>query len=91
MTPTEDSEPAFPEYQKYVGLDEYTYFAPQGGMTKREEFAKAAMQGMWSNPVLVEAMAKAADGNYEKVFSDVGKMAREQSDQLITALNRGSK
>lgn len=49
----------------------------QKGLTKREEFAKTAMQGFCANPEFAEAHPE-----------DIAEMAFAQADALIAALNK---
>lgn len=56
------------------------YFDGQQGLTKREEFAKAAMQGFCADRSLLELDADI-----------LSKWAIQQADSLIAALNKTAK
>jgi len=97
---TTGSHPAFP-------LSEYDYkYAGRTGLTKREEFAKAAMIGLLANPEDHEDVrqkhevtpdGKTFDRHYtgprkwvytETCAQAVARLAVEQADALIEALNK---
>ncbi len=57
---------------------DYTEIWSEGGMTKYENFAKAAMQGLLSNPS-VTAVFKP---------HEIAKKAKEHAEALIAELNK---
>ena len=67
--PVQDDQAAFPG-------DENKYFDPELGLTKREYFAAAALQGLLANP------------NRVRSFDEYGPSAVLAADFLIDALNR---
>lgn len=85
---TNGNEPAYPcEYDaiverrdgdgKYAGWKDVKVRKSTGGLTKREEFAKAMMVGLLSNPEFV-----GMDGGYE----EYAKQAKMAADALLAEL-----
>ena len=67
-------------------------FATQygGGLTKREYFAAAAMQGILANKAMVKKINDYADTQDEDINELLGEVATEFADGLIEALNKAS-
>ena len=68
--------PAYPVAEDHKVADEFAWTA---GLTKREHFAAMAMQGLLSNPALVDTMNESID-------RWVSVQATAQADALLSRL-----
>lgn len=78
---TEADQPAF-AYQQWVGNEKIW----KSGMTKREAFAMAAMEGMLANSECLKIMTKHLSPDLQASF--LANASVEQADALIEALNK---
>jgi hypothetical protein len=69
----------------YANGDSFLGNKPTAGLTKREYFASAAMQGLLANS---EFCSNIADEKDKLVSREVAKHASILADALITALNQ---
>lgn len=80
------NESAYPVMiQSYPARDgDYTQHASEGGLTKREMFAMAAMQG------LLACTADDLEDNIESTSDGIADYAVECADALLDALERST-
>ena len=78
---TNGNDPANPVLTQSPSLQNQTSL----GLTKREQFAMAAMQGLLANPDFTGSFSYHSEMHY-KTVSDV---AVSHADALIAALNKG--
>lgn len=84
---TNPNDPASPIFRTSDYSQDITCTSP--GLTKREEFAKAAMQGLCANPYLSKQgvdMQVSGDEYRTRLATE----AILQADALIAALNKGA-
>lgn len=79
-------DPNAPAFPAEGGNDSGLHANP--GLTIRAEFAKAAMQGLCSNTVIVKDASTAAKGQDFSGVDVIAAMAVDQADSLISALNK---
>lgn len=74
-----DTTPAFP-----MPANEYAGHGPCWGMTLRDYFAAKALNGMNSNPDLMEYVTSGRL-SYETAFDRMAKRSYEQADAMLKA------
>jgi len=84
---TNGNDPASPTEVTYVdgvlcGIQTGNSSGISIGLTKREQFAMAAMQGMYNNGVMT------ISGSIDRSPDGIAKMAVIAADELIDALNK---
>ncbi len=86
---TNPEEPAFPQHGWSSDPDVIKRMTHQGGLTKREEIAKAAMLGLLSAGigVVVENVASGSQVHSMK-SEDIADAALQYAAALIAALNK---
>jgi hypothetical protein len=87
------NEPAYPQMHTIIPENEDNPHVHRrfNGLTKREEFAKAAMQGILANGWLI--VRANIDGKLQAESThpeDVAKQAKRHADALLAELERGS-
>jgi hypothetical protein len=78
---TNPNDPAFPSPSKW-NMHGEPKMQDFPGLTKREAFAKAAMQGLHANPRVFDEIQ-----GHEDALAQVARWAVEAADALIAALN----
>ena len=88
---TNPNDPEFPDRLEKVAdtpqLATKEWFIAHG-LTKREEFAKAAMMGLIANVDIIAGMAKAGQADMVLVAKGIANMAVAHADALIAELNK---
>lgn len=74
------ANPNSPVTPSMISTDKFT-FKPKGGLTKREYFAAMAMQGLLSNPSMI-------DNAGESELQWVAKKSLEQADYFLAELGK---
>ncbi len=73
-------------YPTVIGKDTVTYAK---GLTIRQQFAMAAMQGTVSNPEAMEMLSKKyIDGDLDSAFERIAQKSVKLADALINELNK---
>lgn len=79
---THPNEPAMPTFEYDPSIKAQTQISI--GLTKREELAKAAMQGIAANPELVKLLRVLPESQRHQYIAET---ALKTADALIAALN----